>query len=84
MKDLYWEIKAARDFLSCIDMIYKSTLPAMNINSISLAPHAADRAAENHDRRRAGERHQLVGHQVDEQVRHRAVQALEGEPGKVA
>ena len=33
---------------------------------------------------RAGERHQLVGHQVDEQVRHRAVQALEGEPGKVA
>ena len=33
---------------------------------------------------RAGERHQLVGHQVDEQVRHRAVQALEGEPSKVA
>ena len=33
---------------------------------------------------RAGERHQLVGHQVDEQVRHRAVQALEIEPGKVA
>ena len=30
------------------------------------------------------ESHQLVGHQVDEQVRHRAVQALEGEPGKVA
>ena len=33
---------------------------------------------------RAGERHQLVGHQVDEQVRHRAVQALEGEPSEVA
>ena len=33
---------------------------------------------------RAGERRQLVGHQMDEQVRHRAVQALEGEPGKVA
>ena len=33
---------------------------------------------------RAGERHQLVGHQTNEQVRHRAVQALEGEPGKVA
>ena len=33
-------------------MIYKSTLPAMNINSISLAPHAADRAAENQDRRK--------------------------------
>ena len=33
---------------------------------------------------RAGERHQLVGHQMNEQVRHRAVQALEGEPGKVA
>ena len=24
----------------------------MNINSISLAPHAADRVAENHDRRK--------------------------------
>ena len=33
-------------------MIYQSTLPAMNINSISLAPHAADRAAENQDRRK--------------------------------
>ena len=33
---------------------------------------------------RAGERRQLVGHQMNEQVRHRAVQALEGEPGKVA
>ena len=33
---------------------------------------------------RAGERHQLVGHQMNEQVRHRAVQVLEGEPGKVA
>ena len=52
LKDLYWEIEAARDFLWCIDMIYKSTLPAMNINSISLAPHAADRAAENQDRRK--------------------------------
>ena len=52
LKDLYWEIEAARDFLWCIEMIYKSTLPAMNINSISLAPHAADRAAENQDRRK--------------------------------
>ena len=52
IKDLCWEIEAARDFLWCIDMIYKSTLPAMNINSISLAPHAADRAAENQDRRK--------------------------------
>ena len=52
LKDLYWEIEAARDFLRCIEMIYKSTLPAMNINSISLAPHAADRAAENQDRRK--------------------------------
>ena len=33
---------------------------------------------------RAGERHELVGHQIYEQVRHRAVQALEGEPDKVA
>ena len=33
-------------------MIDQSTLPAMNINSISLAPHAADRAAENQDRRK--------------------------------
>ena len=51
LKDLYWEIEAARD-LWCIEMIYTSTLPAMNINSISLAPHAADRAAENQDRRK--------------------------------
>ena len=42
LKDLYWEIEAARDFLWCIEMIYKSALPTMNINSISLAPHAAD------------------------------------------
>ena len=42
----------ARNFLWCIDMIYESKLPAMNINSISLAPHAADRAAENQDRRK--------------------------------
>ena len=35
-----------------LDMIYESKLPAMNINSISLAPHAADRAAENQDRRK--------------------------------
>ena len=33
-------------------MIYESKLSAMNINSISLAPHAADRAAENQDRRK--------------------------------
>ena len=32
----------------------------------------------------ARERHQLVGHQVDEQVRRRAVQSLEDEPSKVA
>ena len=51
LKDLYREI-GVRNFLWCIDMIYKSTLPAMNINSISLAPHAADRAAENQDRRK--------------------------------
>ena len=31
-----------------------------------------------HRNARPGERHQLVGHQVDEQVRHRAVQALAG------
>ena len=52
LKDLYQEIEVARNFLWCIDMIYKSTLPAMNINSISSAPHAADRAAENQDRRK--------------------------------
>ena len=34
LKNLYWEIEAARDFLWCIEMIYTSTLPAMNINSI--------------------------------------------------
>ena len=43
-----------------------------------------DRALVKHGNARAGERHQLVGHQMNEQVRHRAVQALEGEPGKVA
>ena len=52
LNDLYREIEYARDFLWCIDMIYESELPAMNINSISLAPHAADRAAENQDRRK--------------------------------
>ena len=52
LRDLYREIEGARNFLWCIDMIYISTLPAMNINSISLAPHAADRAAENQDRRK--------------------------------
>ena len=52
LNDLYREIEHARDFLWCIDMIYESKLPAMNINSISLAPHAADRAAENQDRRK--------------------------------
>ena len=52
MNDLYREVEAARDFLWCIEMIYKSMLPVMNINSISLAPHAADRAAENQDRRK--------------------------------
>ena len=52
LDDLYREIEHARDFLWCIDMIYESELPAMNINSISLAPHAADRAAENQDRRK--------------------------------
>ena len=50
--ELYREIEIARNFLWCIDMIYESKLPAMNINSISLAPHAADRAAENQDRRK--------------------------------
>ena len=50
--DLYKEVEDARDFLWCIDMIYTSTLPAMNINSSSLAPHAADRAMEHQDRRK--------------------------------
>ena len=52
LKELYREVEFARNFLWCIDMIYESKLPAMNINSISLAPHAADRAAENQDRRK--------------------------------
>ena len=52
LNELYREIEIARNFLWCIDMIYESKLPAMNINSISLAPHAADRAAENQDRRK--------------------------------
>ena len=55
LNDLRKEVKEARNLLWCIDMIYASTLPAMNINSISLAPHAADRAAENQDRRKWAE-----------------------------
>ena len=45
LSDLCREIEVARDLLWCIEMIYTPTLPAMNINSISLAPHAADNAA---------------------------------------
>ena len=48
LNELYREVEFARNFLWCIDMIYESKLPAMNINSISLA----DRAAENQDRDR--------------------------------
>ena len=48
------------------------------------AKNGEDQALVKHGNARAGERHQLVGHQMNEQVRHRAVQALEGEPGKVA
>ena len=32
----------------------------------------------------ARERHQLIGYQVDEHIRHRAVERLEGEPSQVA
>ena len=42
------------------------------------------RALVKHGNARAGERHQLVGHQMNEQVRHRAVQAFEGELRKIA
>ena len=35
LRDLHREIEVARNFLWCIDMIYESKLPAMNINSIS-------------------------------------------------
>ena len=52
--------------------------------AVSLNTKNGDRALVKHGNARAGERHQLVGHQMNEQVRHRAVQALEGEPGKVA
>ena len=31
----------------------------------------------------ARERHQLIGYQVDEHIRHRAVERLEGEPSQV-
>ena len=40
------------------------------------------RALVKHGNARAEKRDQLVGHQMNEQVRHRAVQALEGEPGQ--
>ena len=52
--------------------------------AVSFIKNEAHRALVKHRDARAGERHQLVGHQMNEQVRHRAVQALEGEPGKVA
>ena len=54
----------------------------MSLNTKNCAE--GHRALVKHRDARAGERHQLVGHQMNEQVRHRAVQALEGEPGKVA
>ena len=47
-----------------------------------VAKNGEDRALVKHGNARAGERHQLVGHQMNEQVRHRAVQALEGEPAR--
>ena len=37
-----------------------------------------------HGDSRARERHQLIGYQVDEHIRHRAVERLEGEPSQVA
>ena len=49
--------------------------------AVSFIKNEAHRALVKHGNARAGERHQLVGHQMNEQVRHRAVQALEGEPG---
>ena len=52
--------------------------------AVSFIKNEAHRALVKHGNARAGERYQLVGHQMNEQVRHRAVQALEGEPGKVA
>ena len=52
--------------------------------AVSFIKNEAHRALVKHGNARAGECHQLVGHQMNEQVRHRAVQALEGEPGKVA
>ena len=37
-----------------------------------------------HGDSRVRERHQLIGYQVDEHIRHRAVERLEGEPSQVA
>ena len=65
LNDLYKEVEEARNFLWCIDMIYTSTLPAMNINSISLAPHAADRAAENQDRRKWAEWLKIIENEAE-------------------
>ena len=65
LNDLCKEVEEARNFLWCIDMIYTSTLPAMNINSISLAPHAADRAAENQDRRKWAEWLKIIENEAE-------------------
>ena len=54
LNELYREIEYARDFLWRIDMIYESKLPAMNINSISLAPRAAAAKRGRQGRTRIG------------------------------
>ena len=52
--------------------------------AVSQNDEEGHRALVKHGNARAGERHQLVGYQVDEHVRHRAVERLEGEPSQVA
>ena len=64
------------DILSKITLSGVGTIVKRSLNTKTGAE--GHRALVKHRDARAGERHQLVGHQMNEQVRHRAVQALEG------
>ena len=74
-------VRSARSLFWLLDVIYcKSELRTGSRRGCgpTCAPPGCAAPAQS-----SRERHQLVGHQVDEQVRHRAVQALEGEPERV-
>ena len=59
------------------------TKQSVQIPSLATGPVHLWQLVEHRDAR-AGERHQLIGYQVDEHVRHRTVERLESEPSQVA